>query len=66
MNTWSQRQQKLHESSDNRLYECKPAKICVHPALVNLKVGEKNMQQTYVQNRTRLAKVALCETSLEI
>ena len=26
MNTWSQQQQELHESSANRPYECKPVK----------------------------------------
>ena len=27
MNAWSQEQEELHESSANRLYECKPVKI---------------------------------------
>ena len=33
MNAWSQQEQEqeeLHESSANRLYECKPVKKCVH------------------------------------
>ena len=30
MNTWSCQEQQLHESSANRLYECKPVKIIIN------------------------------------
>ena len=58
MNTWSQeeqeQQQELHESSVNRLYECKPVKNCVNcQACVNLVKWEMNDSRVFCKPRNK-------------
>jgi hypothetical protein len=46
MNAWSQEQEEeLHESSANRLYECKPVKMIGNALLHQQEVNQQDQQE---------------------